>query len=104
MKEHICSPAFQLRHELLRLGAHVQLHDPVYTEEELRGFGVEPGAADDSPAPDVIVLNTAHPEYAALDFPELAARGLQAAVDGRNAWDPQQIRAAGMVYVGVGKP
>ena len=104
VKEHICSPAFQLRDELLRMGARVQLHDPLYTEEELRGFRFEPGSLDGSPAPDVIVLNTAHPEYCALDFRELASRGLKVIVDGRNHWDAEQVRSAGLVYIGVGKP
>jgi nucleotide sugar dehydrogenase len=104
VKEHICSPAFALRDELLRRGAHATLHDPLYSAQELEGFGFKPGTLEDQPGPEVLILNTAHSEYGRLDFGRLAARGLKAVVDGRNLWQPEQVRAAGLLYVGVGRP
>jgi len=79
------------------------LHDPLYTADEVRAMGFEPGSSDDEPAPDALVLNTAHRAYADLDFAALAARGLQAVLDGRALWDPQAVRAAGLVYAGIGR-
>jgi nucleotide sugar dehydrogenase len=102
VKEHVCSPAFQLRDELLRLGADVRLHDPLYTRAEIEGFGFASGSLDETPGYEVIVLNTAHPQYANLDFARLAKGGLRAVLDGRNFWNAQDARAAGITYIGIG--
>lgn len=104
VKEHICSPAFQLREELHRRGAQVYLHDPLYSDEEIRAHGFVPGSFSDSPAAAVIILNTAHETYQIMDFAALAAWGLKAVVDGRNLWTPDQVRQTGLLYLGVGRP
>ena len=67
----------------LRLGAEVTLHDPLYLPDEIRHHGFAPGALSDSPAPEAVVLNTAHAGYANLDFVALAARGVKAVLDGQ---------------------
>jgi len=103
VKEHICSPAFQLRDELVRLGAEVRLHDPLYAPEEIERLGFAPGELHGSPAAEVIVLNTAHEEYAEVDFQKLASAGVKAVVDGRQLWRGDLVRAAGLLYVGVGQ-
>jgi hypothetical protein len=97
------SPAFLLRDELARRGAEVRLHDPLYSEQEMRGHGFSPGRLDDKSAPEALVLITSHPEYAKLDFAALASRGVKAVVDGRALWSPEAVRAAGLLYVGVGR-
>ncbi len=104
VKEHTCSPAFALRDALLARGAAPLLHDPLYAPDEVRAMGFEPGAPDDEPAPDALVLNTAHSAYADLDFAALAARGLRGVLDGRALWEPQAVRSAGLAYVGIGRP
>jgi len=104
VKEHAYSPAFLLREELRRRGAEVFLHDPLYDREELRVHGFTAGSLEETPVPEVLILNTAHALYAALDFSKLQQRGVQIVVDGRNVWNPDQIRAAGIVSFGVGRP
>jgi nucleotide sugar dehydrogenase len=104
VKEHIFSPAYRLRDELLRRGAEVQLHDPLYTDEEIRGHGFTPSTLTDLPLPEVFILNTAHLIYTGLDFQQLAAHGLKAVVDGRALWQPERVRGAGLVYLGIGRP
>jgi perosamine synthetase len=104
VKEHICSPAFQLREELFRRGAQVYLHDPLYSDQEIRAHGFVPGSFSDSAVAAVFILNTAHETYQIMDFAVLAARGLKAVVDGRNLWTPDQVRQAGVLYLGVGRP
>jgi nucleotide sugar dehydrogenase len=104
VKEHINSPAFALRDELQRRGALVSLHDPFYSPDEVRAHGFVPAAIDGRPVPQVLVLNTAHKVYLGLDFESLAHLGVQAVVDGRNVWDVAQVTAAGLSYVGVGRP
>jgi perosamine synthetase len=104
VKEHICSPAFQLREELLRRGAQVYLHDPLYSDQEIRAHGFVPGSFSDSVMADVFILNTAHETYQTMDFAALAARGLKAVVDGRNLWTQDQVQRAGLLYLGIGRP
>jgi len=104
VKEHICSPAFQLREELFRRGAQVYLHDPLYSDQEIRVHGFVPGSFSDSPVAPVFILNTAHEIYQTMDFAALAARGLKAVVDGRNLWTADQVWQAGLLYLGVGRP
>jgi nucleotide sugar dehydrogenase len=104
VKEHAFSPAFLLRDQLSRRGAHVTLDDPLYRLTEIEALGFAPGSLDRDPAPEIVVLNTAHPAYLELDFGELAKRGLRAVLDGRNAWSPGAVRAEGLVYLGIGRP
>lgn len=101
VKETAYSPAFALRDEVLRRGGIPRVRDPMYTEDEIREQGFDP---DGDGRSDVIVLNTAHPEFADTDFSALAGQGAKVVVDGRNFWDPARVRAAGLRYVGVGAP
>ena len=101
VKEHLFSPAFLLRETLLARGAEVLLHDPLYSPEEIRAHGFASGSVTDGA--DAVILNTAHPEYAQFDFDHFAVCGGKAVVDGRNIWDPEKIRAAGLVAISVGK-
>jgi len=104
VKEHTCSPAFALRDELCRRGADVYLHDPLYSDAEIREHGFTPGSMTDEPAPDVLILNTAHGTYADTDFASLAAGGVQAVVDGAALWHPKTVTDAGLCYLGIGRP
>jgi len=101
VKEHTCSPAFALRDELRRRGARVFLHDPLYRPEEICRHGFEAGSLE-NPS-ELFILNTAHVCYRVLDFAALAQLGVRAVVDGRNAWDPAAVRAAGLFYLGIGR-
>jgi nucleotide sugar dehydrogenase len=104
VKEHLCSPAFALQRELSRLGARVRLHDPLYGPEEIAGFGFQPGSPEQETLPEVLLLNTAHGAYRDLSPERLARRGVRAVIDGRNLWEPAPLRAAGLVYLGIGRP
>jgi UDPglucose 6-dehydrogenase len=53
---------------------------------------------------DAVVLVTEWPEFLALDWPEVAAAMTGTLViDGRNALDPDAVRAAGLIYEGIGR-
>ena len=101
VKEAAYSPAFSLRDEIEQLGGSAFLHDPLFTEAEIRHFGFEPARIEDA---EVLVLNTAHDSYRSLDFVDLARAGVKTIVDGRDLWDGQVVTTAGLAYVGVGKP
>jgi UDPglucose 6-dehydrogenase len=88
-------------------GASVVAYDPV-AEEQARTLvsGIEfadsPLAAIDGA--DAVVLVTEWGEFLELDWSELAKRmSGNVVVDGRNALDPETIRAAGLIYEGIGR-
>ena len=53
---------------------------------------------------DAVVLVTEWPEFAELDWSEVARamRG-NLVIDGRNALDRDAVRAAGLIYEGIGR-
>ena len=104
VKEHVCSPAFPLRDELARRGAAVFLNDPLYTDEEIRSHGFTPSSLAAPSLPEIILLNTTHDAYRNIDFASLAGRGAQAVIDGRALWNADLVCAAGLLYLGVGRP
>lgn len=104
VKEDSYSPAYPLGEELSRRGARVSLHDPLYSAEEISSRGFVPGSLEAVEGPELLILNTAHSGYGKLDFKALAVKGLKAVMDGRNLWDPETVREAGIFYYGVGVP
>src|SRR4051795_7526205 len=88
-------------------GASVSAYDPI-AEEEARKLipGVEfaPGAHEVCQDADAVVLVTEWDEFRTLDFGAVAsAMKGDLLIDGRNALDPDAVRAAGLVYEGVGR-
>lgn len=100
VKVDIFSPTYALRDELQRLGARVTLEDPYYSNEELRDAGFEPGSADRA---RVVVLSTAHKEFADPDFAAWRKAGVDVVLDGRNFWNQHEAEAAGVLYFGIGR-
>ncbi|MGI8801462.1 MAG: UDP-glucose dehydrogenase family protein [Solirubrobacteraceae bacterium] len=90
-------------------GAGVQAYDPVATEEARGLMGGAVSFADSALAAvtgaDAVVLVTEWAEFAEIDWDEVAAAmSGRLVVDGRNALDPVEIRSAGLVYEGIGRP
>lgn len=102
VKEHLLSPAYLLDSELRLHGAETYVNDPLYSDEEIRSCQLQPGSLDDEQGFDALVLNTAHTEYAELNWAVMANRGVQAVIDGRGQWSSELVRNAGVLYLGVG--
>jgi UDPglucose 6-dehydrogenase len=89
-------------------GAKVVAFDPVAeprAAELLPDVEMAASAMDALEGTDAAVLVTEWPEFAALDWPEVAKRmNNPVLVDGRNFLDPEAIRAAGMAYEAIGRP
>jgi UDPglucose 6-dehydrogenase len=88
-------------------GAAVSAFDPI-AEEEARGLmqGVDfaDGPLDAVRAADAVVLVTEWDEFTNLDWHEVAeAMAGNVLIDGRNALDPAAVRAAGLLYEGIGR-
>ena len=87
-----------LRHE----GARVLANDPLYTDDELRSYGLEPSTVPPVDAVDAVILQAAHPQYTGLDYG--AIEGCEVVLDGRNALDRTAIEASGLRYIAIGEP
>ena len=106
------SPSLAVIARLRELGATVKAFDPTTTgvlsalqESFLDGISVEQSVDDAITGGDVLVILTEWPEFRSLNIER--ARALlagTAVVDTRNLLDPQDVRAAGLLYDGVGRP
>jgi nucleotide sugar dehydrogenase len=94
------SPAYTLRDVLAALGADTTLSDPHYAPEELLALGFAPASPERA---KVVVLNTAHHEFASPDFAMWRRAGVEAVLDGRNFWDQRAAEASGLLYFGIGR-
>lgn len=100
VKETAFSGVFGVVAELESQGATVSVHDPLYSDEELKKLGLEPYHLGDPT--DVLVIQADHDEYRELtpkDFPTVAA-----VFDGRGvltleAW--HSVRMSGIELLSV---
>jgi UDPglucose 6-dehydrogenase len=88
-------------------GASVSAYDPVAEAQARKlvsGIRFADSAMDALKDADAAVLVTEWPEFLKLDWREVAeAMSGTLVIDGRNALDPAVVRAAGLVYEGVGR-
>jgi UDPglucose 6-dehydrogenase len=88
-------------------GAAVVAYDPVAEEEARKligGIDFARSADDCVDGADAVVLVTEWSEFKELDWAEVARRmGGTLVIDGRNALDADAVRAAGLVYEGIGR-
>lgn len=97
VKEAAFSGVFQTVSSLRDEGAVVMVHDPIYTDEELREMGFPPYALG---APvDVAVLQADHDEYSSLSASDLP--GLAVIVDGRHVLDPSRFVGVQVIILGA---
>jgi UDPglucose 6-dehydrogenase len=90
-------------------GASVAAFDPIAKErarELLPGVEMADSAMDALEGADAAVLVTEWPEFAELDWAEVAKRMANPPllVDGRNFLDPKVVRDAGITYEAIGRP
>jgi UDPglucose 6-dehydrogenase len=88
-------------------GAEVAAYDPVAAgpaRELLEGVELCDSALEALEGADAAVLVTEWPEFAELDWSEVASRMARPLlVDGRNFLDPQKLVSAGFEYEGIGR-
>jgi nucleotide sugar dehydrogenase len=100
VKESRHSSALGLVEALTGAGATAYVHDPLFSDAELRAEGVPPPPAFPLPC-DALVVQAWHDAYGSLDLTRFD--GLRAVLDGRGVLDPQAVQAAGARYVGIGR-
>jgi UDPglucose 6-dehydrogenase len=102
------APALAIIQRLLDRGAAVRAYDPIANgaARALLGTAVTFGADmyDAVAGADAVLLATEWNEFRALDFARCAKamRG-NLVVDGRNIYEPENVRAAGLRYLGIGR-
>jgi len=102
------SPALDIISRLVDRGAKIQAYDPVGMENAHKSFDGKVDFCSDAyeaaNGADALLLLTAWNEFKRLDMGQL--RDLMARpilLDGRNVYDPQEMRDLGFVYAGVGR-
>ncbi|MCR2824041.1 nucleotide sugar dehydrogenase [Microbacterium sp. zg.Y909] len=97
VKETAFSGVFPTVEALRTRGATVTVHDPLYSDDELRALGFEPYATGADV--DLAVLQTDHADYRAFGPADLP--GIRLLVDGRNATDPAAWAGVPRIVVGA---
>ena len=99
VKEHAFSGTWDLNRELLSRKALPYIHDPMYSDQELRNLNLIPSS--DFESADAIFLHTNHSEYLQLapgDFPKA-----RLFVDGRNYLE-SAFMGGSTKYISLGRP
>lgn len=99
VKETAFSGVFPTVATLVERGAKVSVHDPMYSDEELRGFNFEP--AHIGQEADGLILQADHPEY--RDLTAESFPGVRVLVDGRNSTDASQWQGVSRLVIGGGE-
>ena len=99
------APSIVLASRLLAEGAEVRAYDPVATPGDLvSGMTTCDSAEDAIRGADAAVIVTDWEEFRSLASPEIRdAMARPLIIDGRNLLDPDEARAAGFTYEGIGR-
>jgi nucleotide sugar dehydrogenase len=100
VKETAFSGVFDVVTSVKRRGGLAKVHDPLYSDGELRALGFDPYRLG-QPC-DAAVIQADHDEYRTLaprDLPDLVA-----ILDGRSILDPAPWTDHGVAFIGIGTP
>ena len=100
------APSLVLAGRLLSEGAEVTAWDPVADgRSQLHGVEVAESALEALAGADAAVIVTEWPEVSELDWASAGERMRgRVVIDGRNVLDPEEMRALGFAYEGIGRP
>lgn len=105
------APSRVLLEALINAGATVQAYDPEALEEAKRIYGNKPGLVlcrnqnETLNNADALCIVTEWKNFWSPDFGQLKLKLKDAAVfDGRNLYEPKQLKAAGLTYYCIGRP
>jgi UDPglucose 6-dehydrogenase len=104
------APSRVLMEALWEAGAKVRAYDPEAMEETHRIYGEREDLAlvghrdDVLDGADALVICTEWKQFRTIDFTWLKGKLKQpVVVDGRNLYEPEQVRAAGLLYYAIGR-
>ena len=99
VKETAFSGVFPTVEILASRGAVVVVHDPMYSDEELEGFGFTPYRLGESV--DAAILQADHPEY--LDLTAADLPGVSVIIDGRGVLKRENFAGIAFFRIGDGE-
>ena len=99
VKETAFSGVFPTVDALRAAGAQVLVQDPMYTDEELEGFGWQPYHLGENV--DVAIVQADHPEYSKLT--PAALPGVRLLLDGRRVTNPALFVGVPRITIGGGE-
>lgn len=102
------SPAIDIVNGLIKLGADVQAYDPIAMEAASRYLNDKvrfcTDAYETAAGADALLLITSWNEFKQLDMEKIKeSMRRPILLDGRNVYDPQELRELGFTYAGVGR-
>lgn len=102
VKEETKSTTWLLVDQLKQKQAEVFVHDPMFTDSEIKKRTLTPFSLTEDAAKeiDVIIVQAFHDEYKILDFSWFTRCKL--VFDGRNALDQHAVKKHGIAYKGLG--
>jgi len=101
------APALVLAEKFITMGAEIYAYDPVAMEEAKRRLGNKitlcksPYEATENA--DALLLVTEWSEFRVLDYKLLEKMKQKLIFDGRNIYDPAEVRKFGFQYFGIGR-
>ena len=101
------APALVLAEKFTSMGAQIYAYDPVAMEEAKRRLGdmitlcKSPYEATENA--DALLLVTEWSEFRVLDYKQLEKMKQKLIFDGRNIYDPAEVRKFGFKYFGIGR-
>lgn len=103
------APSLEVIEGLVGKGARVQAYDPVAMERARRRFGdrvaLARGPYEALEGTDGLFVVTEWSEFRKPDLDRMkAVMRTPVVFDGRNVFDPEELRALGFVYYGIGRP
>jgi UDPglucose 6-dehydrogenase len=102
------APALDIIRMLQAAGAQVQAYDPQAmqaTAREIKDLVLCQNPYDVAKHADALLLATEWNEFKSLDFKKVKANMAgNLILDGRNIWDPEDLREMGFNYYGIGLP
>jgi nucleotide sugar dehydrogenase len=99
VKETAFSGVFPTVEILKSKGVEVLVHDPMYSDEELEGFGFTPYRLGESV--DAAILQADHPEY--LDLTAADLPGVSVIIDGRGVLKRENFAGIAFFRIGDGE-
>jgi UDPglucose 6-dehydrogenase len=92
------SPAFRIIDKIKKLNANLLTFDPYVPQ-----LSSEKNLQDILAKSEALVIVTNHKEFINIPVEDFVKNGIKVIIDGRNCLDKKAIRAAGIVYAGIGR-
>lgn len=103
VKEDTLSSTYLLDKKLKEKKYKVFLHDPLFSQEELKIRKFDPVEDIYLAKTPLVFLATNHSCYKNINWHKLKESGCKVFVDGRNSFDKKNIEDAGIKYLGIGR-